>query len=496
MEKVVNKLNLDYPIEALQVSIRRIGDPGFYIQRGGLLEFSIQDKDKNLAKSILQEANNAFLSQNVERQSEEARNSINFLDDNISRITEMLQVSIDKLNSFKQDQVLYDISLEANAKLQRLSEIEVELSALEIREREVLQIYKIDHPVYQTLLNQKKFFLEQKDSINQEISNLPQEEKEYFELFKDVELNQNTLDTLQNRKLELSVVEASKTGNVRVIDNPYIVSTPVYPRPIESLAVYFFFASLLNLFLIFLIEYFFKRITSVNDLQFKQEIIGVLPFKDESDDSLNESIKSVVVQIISGEKVPKTIMITGATSGVGKSFVSNQIATTLASLGKKVLLVDLDLRRGDLHQLYNLKSSDGIQKNEPHKVKKLNDNLDFVARGSKIVTYLNTINSNYTHDLLSDSEQKYDFIVIDTPPVLSVSDVSLISKWADFNILVARQKLSKVSEIEFAINYFDKNAIELNGILLNGFTKNNSYYGYDYYSYRYSGAYEYENNEE
>lgn len=504
LSQVVKKLELEFPVEFLQQRIQRVGGQTgtYFIQRGGLLEFRIQDTDKNRAVQILQEANNAYLNQNVKRQSEEARNSINFLDENIARIEQSLTNSIDKLNNFKEDALLYDISIEAKATLENLNLIEQELSNLEIKETEISQSYKIDHPVYKTLINQKEVLLNRKAKLNEDISNLPQDEKDLLELTREVNLNENTLEILQNRKLELSVVEASKTGNVRIIDEPYVQLYPVSPQPIRSLAVFFFLSSLVSLFYIFLREYFFKKINTTDEISANTEIpiLGVIP-QDSSelnsmtslkDISNSEPFKSLAVSMLSRFKDDKKFMICGPTSGIGKSFVAINTAFTLASFKKKVLLIDLDLRRGDLHEVLNVDNSLGFNYEKQPEIVKCSEFVDFVARGKKINDYFSILNSPNLNNLIKNNEDKYDYIIFDTPPILSVSDIYVISKFVDRSFLILRQGKSKMRELEFSLQNMKDFGLEPSGIIVNGYKASGSYYGYDYYAYKYRGNYDYD----
>ena len=504
MSQVVDSLQLDYPVEFLQQRIQRVNTQGgsYFIQRGGLLEFRIQDTDKDRAKKILKAANSAYLSQNVKRQSEEARNSIDFLDENILRIQNLLSESITRLNSFKEDALLYDISIEAKSTLENLNIIEQQLSDIEIRETEISQSYKIDHPVYQTLLNQKKVLQDRRDKINEEIATLPKDEKDLIELSREVSLNENTLEILQNRKLELSVVEASKTGNVRVIDEPYVQLYPVAPQPIRTLAVFFFIASIFSLFYIFVREYFFKTINTSDEISSITDapLVGVIPennevsedLKDINDIASSEPFKSLSVGLLTKFKNKKRIMICGPTSKIGKSFVSAHLATSLSQFGKKVLLIDLDLRRGDLHEKFGKNNSNGLNISSQPEITNIQENLDFLPRGKRIKDYYTVLNSITLKELLTENTDKYDFIIIDTPPILSVSDIYLISKYVDESLFVVRQGRSKLRELKFSLENMQDFGLKPSGIIINGHKKSGSYYGYDYYAYKYRGSYDYE----
>ena len=239
---VKEDLSLNVSVENLQKRIKRVRSStrrSFGMSAGGLLEFSYTNTDPELVVKVLKKTNEKFIEKNIRRYSEEARNSINFLNESISRIELSLAESASKLNDFKESSIPYDISLETQTKIGVLVNIEDEISKLDIKEEELSQSYKPNHPIYQTLINQRKVLEERKVALNQEIGELPSTEREFVELSRNVEINNKTLENMLNRKLELSVIEASTIGNIRIIDEPFLLISPVAPRPFRNLVFFF-----------------------------------------------------------------------------------------------------------------------------------------------------------------------------------------------------------------------------------------------------------------
>ena len=194
---VKDSLNLDSGIETLQKKIKRVRTSTrrtFGSSAGGLLEFSYTNTNPELVVQVLGKVNEVYIEKNIRRYSEEARNSINFLNENISRIELSLAESTSKLNDFKESSIPYDISLETQSKIGVLVNIEDEISKLNIKEKELSQSYKPSHPIYQTLINQRKFLEERKTELNLEIGELPSTEREFVELSRNVEINNKTLE--------------------------------------------------------------------------------------------------------------------------------------------------------------------------------------------------------------------------------------------------------------------------------------------------------------
>ena len=492
---VKEDLSLNVSVENLQKRIKRVRTStrrSFGMSAGGLLEFSYTNTDPELVVKVLEKTNEKFIEKNIRRYSEEARNSINFLNESISRIELSLAESASKLNDFKESSIPYDISLETQTKIGVLVNIEDEISKLDIKEEELSQSYKPNHPIYQTLINQRKVLEERKVALNQEIGELPSTEREFVELSRNVEINNKTLENMLNRKLELSVIEASTIGNIRIIDEPFLLISPVAPRPFRNLV--FFFALAFIFIVLYLVskEVFFKKILSPKELESANtKTSAVIPNYLNKDTTFKEAFRTFVTNILLSEGETKKILITGPTPGVGKSFTAFHLSDTLAGMGKKVLLLDLDLRRGDLHEIFGVDKSNGFSNKQPE-INKINENLDFVARGSKILTPFTIIGSKELKEFIESQTPNYDHIIFDTAPLLSVSDASILSEYADKKYLVVRQNITTINELNFTLSTYETNNNTFDGLVLNDFTASSGYYGYDYYSYKYAGNYDYD----
>lgn len=497
MSQVVENLSLEENVESISSRILRIqqlDNRVFGVKRGGLLEFSIIDSEPELSESILREANSIFINESISKYSEEARRSIDFLNTNIERIQNALKLSSSKLNNFKEESIPYDISLEAQTKLASLVKLDEEISLLEAEEKEISKTYRSNHPIYQTLIEQKDLLYVRKAELSSQIGKLPSTERDYIELAREVEINETTLQSMLNRRLELSVIEASTTGNIRVIDKPYTFNNQVYPRNLRSIAFALLMAGLISLFYIFINYYFFRKVMSPQDLEFfnKHPVLGVIPNSSEKSHTFNEAFKSLMINMLMQKDGLKTIMVAGPTAKVGKSFISLNLAKTLANSNKKVLLVDLDLRRGDLHEDLNVDRKLGFAIGKETKAVKINDYLDFVPRGSGIKSEFNFLSSSQLKEFLEQSKEIYDFVVLDTPPILSVSDYAIVSHFVDYKIMVTRQGLTRLTEVKFSIDETEKIDNTIDALVLNDFKSSIAYYGYDYYSYKYRGSYDYE----
>lgn len=190
------------------------------------------------------------------------------------------------------------------------------------------------------------------------------------------------------------------------------------------------------------------------------------------------------------------IMISSPSPNVGKSFISANLAVIIAQAGQRVLLVDCDLRKGHIHRMFNLSpESKGISNllaRESHLseciVKTSIPGLSFIPRG-KIPPNPSELlmHPNFT-DFLDSVCQEFDLVLIDTPPLLAVTDAAIVGRLAGTSLIVTRFGRNSVSEIQLTVRRFAQNGIAIKGAIFNGLEKRVSVYGkYGSYGYGYGG---------
>jgi tyrosine-protein kinase Etk/Wzc len=188
------------------------------------------------------------------------------------------------------------------------------------------------------------------------------------------------------------------------------------------------------------------------------------------------------------------VMISGASPEVGKSFVSTNLAAVIAQAGQKVILIDADMRKGYSHKLFNLTAEQGLSCNligdldTAKAIKATNiENLDFISRGKLPPNPSELLMGERFSKLITELSAQYDLVIIDTPPILAVTDASIIGHHAGTSFMLARFEQSSLKKIAAAANRFELNGIDIKGVNFNAVEKNaSSYYGeYGYYNYEY-----------
>lgn len=188
------------------------------------------------------------------------------------------------------------------------------------------------------------------------------------------------------------------------------------------------------------------------------------------------------------------LMISGASPKAGKTFVSTNLAAIIAQAGKKVLLIDTDMRKGYTHKLFEVSNEYGLSdflsgKNDlPKSVKKIkNVEFDFISRGVVPPNPAELLMHRRFGELITWASNNYDIVILDTPPILAVTDAAIIGHYAGTTLLIARFEQNTPKEIEVSYKRFEQSGVIVKGCILNGVVKKaSSYYGYGYNHYGYS----------
>ena len=455
-EDIIKKIKNKFQVQSL------LSQRNFSQRNSGLLEISYLSQDRKEGVKVLDFANELFLSDNIEVESEQARKAIDFIDQRVLAVESDLRIEKNQLKDFREQNSSVDVELEIQSIIESLNEIESQINSVDIDITKARNTYTSTNPLYLDLLNQKATLISQKDKIESKIKRLPLAQQEYIDLFRNVENTEEVYQQLLSKRLEYSIKEASTLGNIRIVDTAYVegIVSPRITIIFYSIFVSFFMA----IFFAIVRGNYFLPISNPAELadnNVDTSIIGVLPFADdkttEGDERLANSIESVLVNISTLEKekdnsLAKKIVITSPTSGNGKSFSCKEIVKKYALLGKKVLLMDCDYKRGTQREAFKLNkfslndfrniTEDNIEK------LKVEDNLYVLPKISKLTSSFKFIYSLEFENKFRIFEENFDYIVIDTGPILAVSDTSMLLGKADFTVGVVRHGVSKLNEIK------------------------------------------------
>ncbi|MFL7749764.1 polysaccharide biosynthesis tyrosine autokinase [Raoultella ornithinolytica] len=489
----------------------------------GMLMLSLTGDDPVLIKKIVDSVSNNYLAQNVARQAAQDAKSLDFLNNQLPQVRSDLDMAEDKLNQFRRQNDSVDLSLEAKSVLEQIVNVDNQLNGLTFRESEISQLYTKEHPIYKALIEKRKTLQDEKKKLNKRVSTMPETQQEILRLSRDVESGRAVYMQLLNRQQELNIAKSSAIGNVRIIDPAVTQPKAVKPKKVLIVLIGIILGGILSVALILLRVFLRRGIESPEQLEElginvyasvpvaetfsknaekpkkwnkREEITkGLLAIENPADLAI-EAIRGLRTSLHFAmmEARNNVLMISGASPNAGKTFISTNLAAVIAQSGKKVLFVDTDMRKGYTHKLFGLDNNCGLSdflsgKAEISKVVKSTSagGMDLITRGMVPPNPAELLMHKRFEELLSWAGEHYDIVILDTPPILAVTDAAIIGHYAGTTLLVARFELNTAKEIEVSVKRFEHSGIVTKGCILNGIVKKtSSYYSYGYNHYGYS----------
>ena len=491
-------------------------------KKTGILRLALEGENPEKIQDILNSIASDYLMQNVERTSAEAEKSLQFLRGHLPDIKQQLDQSEGKLNQFKIENDSVDLALEAESVLKTMVTIESQLNELTFREADIAQRFKKSHPAYLALIEKRSTLEGEKLRLENMVAKMPQTQQEVIRLSRDVEVNQAIYLQLVEKVQELNVMKASAVGNVRILDYAETLEEPVKPKKAIIVVIATLLGGLLSITFVLVKEALHKGVENPDeieaiglpvyasvpksDLQLeltnrfkskKHKISGTQALLAESNpaDLSIEALRGLRTSLHFAmlEAKNNILMISGPAPGIGKSFISTNFAAVAAKTGQKVLLIDADMRKGYLQQSFGEKWDNGlsdmlISKSDfAESVKPTQiENLDIVTRGQVPPNPSELLMHSRFAELMEWASNEYDLVIVDTPPVLAVTDPSVVGAYAGTTLMVARFGQNSLKEIEVARNRFEQSGIDVKGVIFNAIEKKaSSSYGYGYYNYSY-----------
>ncbi|WP_340024673.1 polysaccharide biosynthesis tyrosine autokinase [Klebsiella pneumoniae] len=492
----------------------------------GMLSLSLTGDNPEVLERILNSISNNYLAQNIARQAAQDAKSLEFLNAQLPKVRSELDSAEDKLNQYRRQKDSVDLSLEAKSVLEQIVNVDNQLNELTFRESEVSQLFTKEHPTYKALMEKRKTLQDEKAKLNERVSAMPKTQQDILQLSRDVESGQAVYMQLLNRQQELNIAKSSAIGNVRIVDDAVAQPQPVKPKKAIVILVGLLLGTLISVSLVLLRVFLRRGIESPEEL----EEIGInvyasIPVSEalakknmQSNGWKKKNISEyqsflaienpadLAIEAIRGlrtslhfammEARNNILMISGVSPNAGKTFVSSNLAAIIAQAGKKVLFIDADMRKGYTHKLFELNNNDGVSdilagKVELSKaIKTVNRaGFDYISRGAVPPNPAELLMHRRMGELFQWASDHYDLVIVDTPPILAVTDAAIIGNYVGTTLLVTRFEENTVKEIEVSSKRFEQSGVIIKGCILNGVVKKASnYYGYGYshYGYNYS----------
>ncbi|WP_166111999.1 polysaccharide biosynthesis tyrosine autokinase [Pseudoalteromonas sp. Z9A5] len=491
----------------------------------GIINLSLQHTIPSYAEKVLDKVAAIYVRRNVERNSAEAQKSLEFLEVQLPEIKKQLEFAEQRFNNYQIKRQSINITLETQGVLEQVVKLETKLQELNLKRLELGRKFKKNHPMYQGIIEQISAVESQKAELVGQVGSLPETQQELLRLKRDVEVSNEIYTMLLSKTQELDIVRAGTVGNVRLIDYAEVnTSKPVKPKKALIVIMATMLGGMLAVAIVLVQKAINKGVEDPNEI----EALGIpvyasVPYSDNQDkltsftskvrknkvvkpksilaldnpaDLAIEALRSLRTSLHFAMMEAKNniIAISGPSPGVGKSFISVNLASVLAQSGQKVLIIDADMRKGYLQTQFGIEANDGLsdylsgrlnlnQVTKPTKV----EGLSVITRGQIPPNPSELLMHSNFSKLVEEVSAAYDIVIIDTPPILAVTDPAIVSAHTGTTLLVARFGQNHVREIALTRDRFEQNGIDVKGLVFNGVLKkaSNAYGYYGNYNYEY-----------
>ena len=505
----------------------------------GIIEMSMTGPNQQQVTSVLKQIIISYVDQNKSRGSEETTQTISFMETQIPKLKKKLEESEEVFNRFRKKYGTIDVSKEAELLLTENSQIDVQLNELKLKKADLTTYYTEEHPLVIQINEQIKVLNSRKQDIDDTILGLPEIQREFLQLSADTEINREIYLTLIKNYEQLKIVRAGQIGYVRIIDLPINTFKAIAPKKLLIWVLVALLGIMLGTMLVLVKSMLRNVVKDPERLEAKTgvPVIATIPRspiltrlgKKKSPNRLlayadnnslsYEAIKSLRTNLMFGMPTQgragqraKVILITGESPGVGKSFISSNLTEVFSQLDKKTLIIDADMRLGELHKVFNMDQHNGLAdyltqdtthlsrdntqlvtidavQESSHLASFIHstgiDNIDFMPRGEHPRNPASLLANGSFNHLMTELNLHYDYIIIDSPPILAASDAMILAQHADKVLMVTRYDDSIEGQLVYAVNQMNKANIKVDGIILNDVQQG----VLSKYSYHYSYAY-------
>lgn len=481
-------------------------------KQSGIIEVRLQGPDAQRINSLLGEIGREYMRQNLARKTEEAEKSLAFLNLQLPALKRQLEESEEKYNGFRNSKGSIDMREEARISLQQAAAAQSRRLELEQKKTELLQRFTENHPIVQGINQQRREVEAEIANVARRIRTLPVLEQGESRLLREIKVNTDLYTALSNTAQQLRLISVGRVSNVRLIDAPMAPERALKPnRPlIVALAV------VTGLFLGVLLAFARKAFVGAIDNPQRIETIlgardvvasiphsshqerlerkargGVLPILAQvaPEDIAIESLRSFRAALMYTMPALRNniVMLAGPGRAMGKSFLSVNFAAVLAASGKRVLLIDADLRNGHLHRYFGIsrelgltQAIGGAQTIDEVIHRGVLDNLDVIPTGALPPNRSEFLQHPNFSNLLEVVSKAYDIVLIDPPPILAVSDALMIGAHAGAVFILARAGVTTAIEITESIKRLNHAGIVPQGVLFNDMALRVGSYAYQF----------------
>lgn len=479
-----------------------------------LVEISTESKDPQEAAKIANTIAEVYQEENLKMKLDTTEDAGNWLVKQIKDQRKKSHEAEFALQKYIEESGIISISTlneENSAEIgnKLISNLKEKLAFLEAEQVTLTSRYKEKHPKMIRLMAEIQAIRKKlEDEINSNYR-LNQKSIKYNILKREVEVNQKMYDSLLNRAKETNIAVDLKTNNIRIIDPARVPEKPVRPKPLLNIVLAMLISLSGAIGLSFFLENMDDTIKGSDEIKqyTKMQILGTVPALNDKEYKglkelisyedpkgvISESFKTIrtAVNFSLFEKQQKAILITSSGPGEGKTFSTTNMGIALAQTDQKILLIDADMRKPRMHQLFNLPNENGLSR-LLIKDAELNDavlqttipNLCVLPSGPVPPNPAELLGSSGMRQIIEKLKYSFDLILVDSPPVMFVTDPVIISSIVEGVILVVQNNKTKVKHLITAKCRLEEAHSDIIGVINNKIDiTGGDYYYYPYYKY-------------
>jgi tyrosine-protein kinase Etk/Wzc len=478
-----------------------------------IIKVSYQNTDPVLARDVVNTLVQSYLEQSVGFKSEEAGRAVGFVEEQLDTLRGELDKAEKNLQTYKSATGVMMLDSEAEALIQTIAAKEKANAELEVQKRALLSEYTEAHPAVKAINRQQEAIRKQLASYEAHIRTMPQAERDLAKLTRISKVNADIYTFLLQKHEEARIAQASTLSNINIVDPAITPEKPVKPKKKQYLLLGLLLAMGLGVGLAFLQEYLDDTIKSADEAKrvLGFPLLAIIPHitttetKDNSPKNMlitKHEPKSAVAEAFralrtslhfSGiSKENKIILVTSSFPQEGKSVISSNLSNVIAQTKARVLIIDCDLRRSSLHEKFGYGKTPGLSEiltgditfaKAVHSTD--TEGLDLITAGTNPPNPSELLGSEVMKQLIITQRKNYDFILIDAPPVMAVSDAPVLTSVCDLAVLVVEAGRVPVKIAQRMREMLITIKAPVAGIVFND--KSGKGETYEYYGSRYYG---------
>lgn len=483
------------------------------VKLSNILRLNLSDENPAMGTQLVNQIARNYVRQNVERKSAEAEQTLKFLNEQLPNIKKQLDNSESSYNAYRARYGAVDVNKEGEILLAESVGVERQLVELQSQRKDLLSKFGPQHPRVSAIDAQIIVLESRRGRVGGRVDNLPKTQQDILRLTRDLKVNTELYNNILNDTQQLRVAQAGTVGNVRVIDYAVKPSEPARPVMKKTLLIGLLLGTFFGVGFVFVRSWLQKGVKDAAELESRlgltvlatipesrqqQRLLrdaaagtGRLLAVNHEQDLAIEGVRSLrtALHFSSLDRQNNCTVLTGPSPSIGKTFLSVNLAALLATNGQRVLVIDADMRRGHMHDYFDGKREGGLSEviadNLPWQqlVRSTSvPGLDFMSTGVLPPNPSELLLHKRFSLLLQEVAAAYDHVLIDTPPVIAVTDAVIVGRQCGVTLLVARYGTSLLAELDLSKKRLEQAGVQIGGVVLNRVERRGGYrYHYDYY---------------